>query len=110
MTARYRNRGNAAVPDNNCQRKETLPHPACASIPGRDRRSRYRQPADPDQHPLALEVALTAQSEMEARAAEADHWRRAGVEQARPAAELARRRYLAVDVGTRLVAATLEAD
>jgi hypothetical protein len=60
--------------------------------------------------PLTLEVALTVQAELEARAAEADQLRRADVERARHAAELARRRYLAVDPGNRLVAATLEAD
>src|SRR5262249_1563176 len=60
--------------------------------------------------PLTLEVALTVQNELEARAAEADQLRRADVERARHAAELARRRYLAVDPGNRLVAATLEAD
>ncbi|MBV9765981.1 MAG: hypothetical protein JOZ48_14135 [Acidobacteriaceae bacterium] len=36
--------------------------------------------------------------------------RRAGVERARPRAELARRRFLAVDPSNRLVAGTLEAD
>ena len=60
--------------------------------------------------PLALEVALTVQAELEARADEADQLRRSHVERARQRAELARRRYLAVDPDNRLVADTLEAD
>jgi DNA invertase Pin-like site-specific DNA recombinase len=60
--------------------------------------------------PLALEVALGVQTELEARAEEADRLRRTHVERARQRAELARRRYLAVDPDNRLVADTLEAD
>jgi hypothetical protein len=59
---------------------------------------------------LALEVALSVQGELEARAEEADRLRRAHVERARHHADLARRRYLAVDPDNRLVADTLEAD
>ena len=60
--------------------------------------------------PLALEVALTVQAELDTRAAEADALRRQHVERARHRADLARRRYLAVDPDNRLVADTLEAD
>ncbi len=60
--------------------------------------------------PLALEVALGVQAELEARAEEADRLRRTHVERAHQRAELARRRYLAVDPDNRLVADTLEAD
>ena len=60
--------------------------------------------------PLTLEVALTVQGEIEARAADADAMRASHVERARHRADLARRRYLAVDPGNRLVAGSLEAD
>ncbi len=60
--------------------------------------------------PLALEVALSVQAEIEARADEADTLRRSHVERARHRAELARRRYLSVDPDNRLVADSLEAD
>ena len=60
--------------------------------------------------PLALEVALSVQAELKTRADEADRLRRSHVERARQRAELARRRYLAVDPDNRLVADTLEAD
>ena len=56
------------------------------------------------------EVALTVQAELEARAEDADQLRRTHVERARHRAELARRRYLAVDPDNRLVADTSEAD
>jgi MerR HTH family regulatory protein len=60
--------------------------------------------------PMALEVALAVSDELAAHAEEADRLRRTQVERARHAAELARRRYLAVDPDNRLVAASLEAD
>ena len=60
--------------------------------------------------PLALEVALTVQAEIEARADHADQLRRHNVERTRHRADLARRRYLAVDPDNRLVADSLEAD
>jgi hypothetical protein len=60
--------------------------------------------------PMALEVSLSVQAELEARAGEADRLRRTHVERAQTHAELARRRYLGVDPGNRLVADALEAD
>ena len=50
------------------------------------------------------------QAELDTRAAEADALRRQHVERARHRADLARRRYLAVDPDNRLVADSLEAD
>jgi hypothetical protein len=60
--------------------------------------------------PLALEVALSVQTELAARATEADQLRASHVERARHRAETARRRYLSVDPDNRLVADSLEAD
>jgi hypothetical protein len=111
MTVRYHSRGAVTVPDYNCQRNGiSTATPACASIPGQAVDRAISALLLQTVTPLALEVALTVQDELEARAAEADQLRRADVERARHAAELARRRYLAVDPGNRLVAATLEAD
>jgi hypothetical protein len=59
--------------------------------------------------PLALEVALAVQEELESRADEADRLRRQQVERAHYEAELAQRRYLRVDPDNRLVADSLEA-
>ena len=59
--------------------------------------------------PLAVEAALQVSAELQQRAAEAGALRAAHVERARYHADLARRRYLAVDPANRLVAGTLEA-
>jgi DNA invertase Pin-like site-specific DNA recombinase len=59
--------------------------------------------------PLALEVALTVQQELAARAAEADRLRQQQVERARYDADVAQRRFLRVDPENRLVADALEA-
>lgn len=60
--------------------------------------------------PLALEVALGVQHELEARAAEVDRLRYQQVDRARYAADLAQRRYMCVDPANRLVAAQLETE
>jgi DNA invertase Pin-like site-specific DNA recombinase len=60
--------------------------------------------------PLALEVALAVQDELDARGAEVDRMRRQQVDRARYEAELAQRRYLRVDPDNRLVADSLEAE
>ena len=60
--------------------------------------------------PLALEVSLAVQEEVQKRFAEADKLRLQQVERARYEVDLARRRYLNVDPDNRLVAADLEAE
>ncbi len=112
MTVRYHARGGTRVPDYQCVGDSIQNGSSrCLVIPGA---------AGIDEAigkllldtitPLALEVALGVQAELEARADEADRLRRTHVERAHQHAELARRRYLAVDPDNRLVADTLEAD
>ncbi len=60
--------------------------------------------------PLALEVALSVQDELQARADEADRLRRQQVERARYEVELAQRRYLRVDPDNRRGARALDAE
>jgi hypothetical protein len=60
--------------------------------------------------PLALDVTLSVQQELQTRAEEVDRLRRKQVERARYEADLAQRRYLHVDPANRLVADSLEAD
>ena len=60
--------------------------------------------------PLALEVTLAVQDELQSRADETDRLRRQQVERARYEAEIAQRRYLRVDPDNRLVAESLEAN
>lgn len=58
--------------------------------------------------PLALEVVLNVQSEVQARLAEADRLRRQHVQRAQYEADQARVRYMRVDANNRLVVDTLE--
>lgn len=60
--------------------------------------------------PLAIDLALQVQREVEARRDEVDLLRRQAIERAQIDADLAKRRFLQVDPANRLVAATLEAD
>jgi DNA invertase Pin-like site-specific DNA recombinase len=82
----------------------------CQSVPGAGVDAAIGQLLLDTLTPLALEVALTVQTELDTRADEADTLRRQQVQRARERADLARRRYLAVDPGNRLVADSLEAD
>jgi len=111
MTVRYHHRRGALVPDYQCIGESIQGGgPRCLTIPGQGVDAAIGRLLLDTVTPLALEVALTVQAELEARADEADQLRRSHVERARQRAELARRRYLAVDPDNRLVADTLEAD
>jgi len=111
MTVRYHTRRGVEIPDYQCLR-EAIQDGArrCQTIPGAGVDTAIGQLLIDSVTPLALEVALNVQTELEARADQADQLRRTHVERARHRAELARRRYLAVDPDNRLVADTLEAD
>jgi DNA invertase Pin-like site-specific DNA recombinase len=111
MSVRYHERRGTLVPDYQCIDENIQRHgPRCLTIPGHGVDQAIGQLLLDTVTPLALEVALTVQAELEVRAEEADRLRRSHVERARHHAELARRRYLAVDPDNRLVADTLEAD
>jgi hypothetical protein len=110
-TRRYHQRAGRDLPPYLCQR-DGIAHgrPIGATIPGHDLDERIGVLLIDTLTPLAVEAALTVTTELEHRAVEADALRAAHVERARYHADLARRRYLAVDPGNRLVADTLEAD
>lgn len=111
MTVRYHTRGDVLLPEYVCQRKGIAEAtPGCQSIPGQGVDAAIGRLLLATVTPVALDVALAVQAELEGRAAEADQLRRQHVERARHAADQARRRYLAVDPDNRLVAANLEAD
>ncbi len=111
MTVRYHARGSQELPTYTCQRDgiENGRRP-CALIPGHTLDERIGALLIDTLTPLAAEAALQVSAELEHRAAEAGALRAAHVERARYHADLARRRYLAVDPANRLVAGTLEAD
>src|SRR6516164_3039203 len=111
MTVRYHRRRGADWPTYLCQRDGIEnARRICAVIPGAGLDQAIGQLLVTSLTPLAVEAALTVTAELEHRAAEADKLRAAHVERARYHADLARRRYLAVDPANRLVAGTLEAD
>ncbi len=112
MTVRYHHRRDQTLPEYICQKKsiQTGRGPACQVIPGASIDEAIAALLLDTLTPVALEVALTVANELEQRAQEADELRLKHVERARYDAELARRRYLAVDPANRLVADTLEAD
>ena len=111
MTVRHHTRGDVLLPEYLCQRKGIEEGtPGCQSIPGQGVDAAIGRLLLATVTPVALDVALAVQAELEGRAAEADQLRRQQVERARHGADQARRRYLAVDPDNRLVAANLEAD
>jgi hypothetical protein len=111
MTVRYHTRRGVEVPDYQCMNRCIQDGTArCQTIPGGTVDDAVGTLLLDTLTPHALEVALTVQAELDTRAAEADALRRQAVERARHRADLARRRYLAVDPDNRLVADSLEAD
>jgi DNA invertase Pin-like site-specific DNA recombinase len=111
MTVRYHVRYGRVCPDYLCQR-EGIEHaqPLCQQIPGRDIDEAIGQLLVEAVSPVALEVALTVQQELQSRLEDADRLRLKQVERAQYEADLARRRYMRVDPDNRLVADSLEAE
>src|SRR5208282_1818602 len=111
MTVRYYTRRGQSVPEYCCQAEGIKrAEPPCQRVIGADIDRAIGELLVKSVSPLALEVALSVQDELAARAEEADRLRRQQVDRARYEAELAQRRYLRVDPDNRLVADTLEAD
>jgi DNA invertase Pin-like site-specific DNA recombinase len=111
MTVRYHTRRGVQVPDYQCMNRCIQDGGRrCLNVPGGVVDEAVGQLLLDTLSPHTLEVALTVQAELDTRAAEADALRRGHVERARHRADLARRRYLAVDPDNRLVADSLEAD
>src|SRR6266704_5918909 len=99
------------MPDYVCQNDGiSNAAPICQHLPGADLDTAVAGLLLATLSPLALEVALTVTDELAAQAGHADALRAAHVQRAQHAADQARRRYLAVDPGNRLVADALEAD
>ncbi len=111
MTVRYHQRRGRLLPAYVCQRDGIEHgHRICQAVPGGGLDERIGQLLIDTLTPLTVEAALTVEAELQHRADEAGALRAAHVERARYHADLARRRYLAVDPANRLVAGTLEAD
>jgi DNA invertase Pin-like site-specific DNA recombinase len=111
MTVRYHTRQTKIVPEYVCQR-DGPEHivSVCQHVFGEQLDQAIGQLLIATITPLALEVTLTVQQEMQARWEEVDRLRKKQVERARYEADLAQRRYLHVDPANRLVADSLEAE
>lgn len=111
MTVRYHSRDGRQVPDYVCQ-KDGIEQgkPNCQNIPGEQIDKTISDLLVQTMTPMALDVALAVQQELQTRMDEVDRLRRRQVERARYEADLAQRRYLHVDPAHRLVADVLEAE
>lgn len=110
MTVRYHHRGGRLTPDYVCQ-KECVERGEnrCQQIPGGGLDEAVGALLVQSVTPLALEVALEVQNEIQKRLAEGDHLRQQQLQRAQYEADRARLRYMRVDPNHRLVADTLEA-
>lgn len=111
MTVGYRKYRDHLFPDYRCmntaiQQGERV----CQVVPGRTLDPAVETLLLGALTPLAIEASLAVTEQITAKAQEADRLRALHVQRAEQRADLARRRYLAVDPGNRLVADTLEAD
>jgi DNA invertase Pin-like site-specific DNA recombinase len=111
MTVRYRQGHGRLWPEYVCQ-KNAIRHaePLCQNLAGATIDEAVGHLLVEAVTPMALEVALSVQQELQVRWEETDRLRRQQVERARYEAELARRRYMQVDPDNRLVADELEAE
>jgi len=111
MTVRYHQRSLRTVPDYLCQaRRIQCGKPVCQQIPGSALDDAIGKLLIDTVTPLTLEVALAVQTELESRCDETERLRSHEVERARYQSDQARRRFMHVDPGNRLVADTLEAE
>jgi DNA invertase Pin-like site-specific DNA recombinase len=109
MTLRYHQRGGRLTPDYVCAKTAVeQSEPVCQSIPGGGVDEAVGKLLVQSVTPLALEVALKVQEELQTRLDEADRLRQQHVQRAQYEADQARVRYMRVDPNNRLVADTLE--
>jgi DNA invertase Pin-like site-specific DNA recombinase len=111
MTIRYSKILKNLYPIYVCQRTSVnLAEKPCQVIPGAHIDEEISKLLIKSMTPLALEVALNVQAQLQARLKEADRLRKKRVERAQYEVELAKQRYMQVDPNNRLVADSLEAD
>ncbi|MBC8423118.1 recombinase family protein [bacterium] len=110
MTVRYHKQKRGLVPEYVCGRAGRPGAPCRQSIPGAGIDDAVGRLLLELVSPVALEVSLAVQQELEDRLEEVDQLHYRQVERARQEAELARRRYLQVHPDNRLVADVVEAD
>jgi hypothetical protein len=110
MTVRYQETRGQLTPIYVCQRSgREKPINLCQTIPGATIDEAIGGLLIEAVSPMALEVTLAVQTEIEARIEEIDRLQKKQLERTKYEAELARRRYMRVDPDNRLVADELEA-
>lgn len=111
MTIAYHLRQDREVSDYRCM-THAIQHAGtvCQRIPGPSIETAVAELLVAQLTPLAIEAALAVSHQLTARAEEADQLRTSHLTRAQYRADLAKRRYLAVDPDNRLVADSLEAD
>jgi DNA invertase Pin-like site-specific DNA recombinase len=110
MTVRYHKRRGHLCPEYVCQREGIEHgHARCQRVPGAGVDEAIGKLLVEAVNPVALEVTLAVQRELQCRLDEAERLRHAQVERAQYECDLARRRYMRVDPDNRLVADSLEA-
>jgi len=111
MSVRYREQAGTLTPVYSCRGiGNTIALPKCQSMMGKEIDEAVGRLLLEVVTPMALEVSLAVQEEVQKRFGEADKLRRQQVERARYDADLARRRYMKTDPENRLVAEELEAE
>ncbi|MFH1740620.1 MAG: recombinase family protein [bacterium] len=111
MTVRYHHRRGRITPEYVCPGlSNTIAGPKCQTMPGDKIDESIGALLMEVMTPVALEVSLVVQEEVQKRFDEADKLRLREVDRARYDADLAKRRYLKVDPDNRLVAETLEVE
>jgi DNA invertase Pin-like site-specific DNA recombinase len=111
MHVRYYPRKDGMVPNYFCVgRGQLFGDPLCQSMVGAGIDAAIGQLLVDTVTPVALDLALAVQQEINSRLDEADRLRYRQVERAQYEADTARQRYMHVDPANRLVADSLEAD
>lgn len=111
MSVRYHRRGGQLVPSYGClEQNRGYQRSPCQVIPGGEVDATVGRLLIQTMSPMALDITLAVQAELETRLVETDRLRQQQVERAEHEAEHARCRYMQVDPTNRLVAGSLEAD
>jgi len=110
MTVRYQQNSSKLVPVYTCQR-DRIENGAkvCQTVAGEKVDEEISKLLLEMINPLAIKAAIKVQNELGARKLEADKFYDQQVERAQYEVELAKKRYMSVDPGNRLVATELEA-
>jgi DNA invertase Pin-like site-specific DNA recombinase len=111
MHVRYQTRRDQRVPTYTCVgRGRLFGDPLCQSIVGTQIDAAIGQLLVDAVTPMALELTLAVQQEIQRRVDDADRLRHRQVERAQYEADLSRQRYMHADPANRLVADSVEAD